>query len=147
MVEMAGVAGVIGSLVFVGVQVQQSAAATRSATVLQLKDSWVQVNLALATSPELARAFETVRTDGWEADLISQMLVSGYFRSLSHNWSNAYYQYLNGTLEESQWTPHLREVEGSVTDSIAWRVWGEWEHLYDDSFRALVDSLRAANVR
>ncbi len=147
MVEILGVAGVIASLVFVGVQVQQSAAATRSATVLQLKDSWVQVNLASATSPELARAFETLRTDGWEADPISNFLVSGYFRSLFHNWSNAYYQYLNGTLEESQWTPHLREVQVSVTDSVFWRVWGAWEHVYDDPFRVLVDSLRAAHVR
>jgi hypothetical protein len=31
--------GVIASLIFVGVQVQQGATATRSATVLQLKDS------------------------------------------------------------------------------------------------------------
>ncbi len=36
--------GVIASLIFVGVQVQQGATATRSATVLQLKDSWVQLN-------------------------------------------------------------------------------------------------------
>lgn len=110
-VEALGTVGVIASLIFVGVQVQQGAAATRSATVLQLKDSWVQLNLATATSMELSVAWRTVREDGWDADYHARDLVTGFFRTLLHNWSNAYYQYRNGTLEEDQWLPHFREVE------------------------------------
>jgi hypothetical protein len=50
-VDVLGHVAVVGSLIFVGVQVQQAAAASRSATVWQLKDNRVQLNLAGATSP------------------------------------------------------------------------------------------------
>jgi hypothetical protein len=59
-IELAGTIGVIASLIFVGVQIQQVAAATRSATVLQLRDSWVQLNLACRKTglDDLGKAIE-----------------------------------------------------------------------------------------
>ena len=62
--ELVGLAGIIGSLIFVGLEVRQGATATRSSTVLQLKDSWVQLNLANATSLELAQAWEQLEDKG-----------------------------------------------------------------------------------
>ncbi len=136
--------GVIASLIFVGLQVEQAAVATRSATVLQLKDSWVQLNLASATSVELADAYQVIETQGWkDADYRSKSLVTGFIRTLYHNWSNAYYQYNNDTLERLQWEPHLREVVGSANNPITRQVWSEWNHVYDDSFRKLMDYLIA----
>ena len=145
MVEALGTIGVIASLIFVGVQVQQGAAATRSATVLQLKDAWVQLNLATATSLELSRAFETVEKDGWEADRHARELVSGFYRTLLHNWSNAYYQYRNGTLEEAQWLPHLREAKSTANNPNMRKVWSDWNHVFDDQFRKLIDDVIAEN--
>lgn len=138
-VEALGTIGVIASLIFVGVQVQQGAAATRSATVLQLKDSWVQLNLAVATSPELSVAWKTVQEDGWDTDYHASSLARGFYRALLHNWSNAYFQYRNGTLEEDQWLPHLREVERNANNPVFARVWSEWNYVYDDPFRDLVN--------
>ncbi len=136
--------GVIASLIFVGVQVQQGAIATRSATVLQLKDSWVQLNLASATSVELAEAFQSVETQGWnDADYVSKVLIASFYRTLFHIWSNAYYQYQNGTLEDEQWASHLREAEAGVQNSAIRQVWSEWGYVYDDSFRNLMDDLIA----
>ncbi len=136
--------GVIASLIFVGVQVQQGALATRSATVLQLKDSWVQLNLASATSVELAEAFRSVDTQGWnDADYIAKNLVASFYRALFHNWSNAYYQYQNGTLEEEQWASHFREAEASVQNPAIRQVWSDWGYVYDNPFRILMDDLIA----
>ena len=84
--------------------------------MLQLKDSWVQFNLAMATSPELSDAIEFVRTEGWDTDKQARRLVASLYRALFHQWSNAYYQYENGILEEAQWLPHLREAETIVSD-------------------------------
>lgn len=146
-VELVGVAAVVASLIFVGVQIQQGAAATRSATVLQPKDSWAQLNLALATSPELADAFDLVEAQGWDANPQASRLVGSFYRTLFHNWSNAYYQFLNGTLEEAQWLPHLRDAEVASSSPITRRVWSDWKHVYDDPFRELMDSLMAKHVR
>jgi hypothetical protein len=84
-VDVLGHVAVVGSLIFVGVQVHQAAAASRSATVLQLKDNWVQLNLAGATSPVLIDAYDTVIARGWESDARARGLVDAFddeFRKL-----------------------------------------------------------------
>jgi len=134
--------GVIASLIFVGLQVQQEATASRSATVLQLKDSWVQLNLVAATSVELADAMEVMDTQGWNAASFQERtFVTGFFRTLFHNWSNAYYHYQNGTLDEIQWGAYLREAATALESPIIRQVWSEWNFVYDDSFRVLIDDL------
>lgn len=139
-IEIIGVVSIVASLVFVGIQIQQTNEATRSATVLQLKDSWVQLNLASATSIELAEAFHDVSVNGWDVSSYqSRDLVAGFQRTRIHNWSNAFFQYKNGTLDESQWIPIQREVAAAASDDSIRRVWLEWSHVYDDDFRDLVD--------
>ncbi len=139
--------GVVASLIFVGIQVQQGAAATRSATVLQLKDSWVQLNLASATSAELAEAFRLVETQGWDgADYSSKVLVASFYRTLFHIWSNAYYQFQNGTLDGGQWAPHLREAKNAIQTPSIRQVWSDWDFVYDDSFRNLMNDLIAQSA-
>ena len=65
-IEAVGAIGVIASLVFVGVQVRQSAEATRGATVLQLKENWSQFNLTLLENPEIVDALDDVLDAGFE---------------------------------------------------------------------------------
>jgi hypothetical protein len=145
-VDVLGHAAVVGSLIFVGIQVQQGAAASRSATVLQLKDSWVQLNLAGATSPELVDAYDTVIAHGWESDARARGLVDAFERARLHNWSNAYYQYRNGTLEEDQWLPHLREIQHNAKNQILKKVWSEWDYAFDDEFRRSMDDTLGARA-
>ena len=141
-VELLGVLGVIASLVFVGIEVRQGAAAARSATVLQLKDAWVQLNLASATSVELNKAFEVVDREGLEnAPYVERALVEGFTRTLLHNLSNAYYQYRIGTLDEDLWIPHLREIETLPNDPSIMHTWNGWKHLYDNPFRDLMEEI------
>ena len=137
-VDVLGHVAVVGSLIFVGVQVHQ-AAASRSATVLQLKDNWVQLNLAGATSPYLVDAYETVSARGRESDARARGLVDAFERARLHNWSNAYYQYRNGTLEEDQWLPHLREIQHNARNPILKTVWSEWDYAFNDELRKLMD--------
>jgi hypothetical protein len=66
-IEITGLVSIVASLIFVGIQIKQTNEATRSATILQLKDSWVQLNLASATSIELSEAFHDVSVNGWDA--------------------------------------------------------------------------------
>lgn len=141
--ELVGIAAIVASLVFVGVQIRQEAAATRSAAVLQLKDAWIQLNLVQATSVELSEAFETARERGWDAHQRSRDLIEGFYRTLFHNWSNAYYQYRIGTLEHEQWISHLREIEIAVRNDLIRIVWADWEYVFDDEFRRLMSETMA----
>ena len=145
LVEAVGVAGVIAGLIFVGAEIRQSSIATRAATTQQVKDAWLELNLTMASTPELSTAFALAQSEGLEAlDPGSQLMVISFFRSLFHNWSNGYSQFLIGTLEEPQWTPHFRDAAVAAEDPVALSVWRDWNHVYDDDFRVLFDSLIAA---
>ena len=54
--EVIGLVGIVGSLVFVGLEVRQNSVATRASTNAAVADAFLELNLVLASSPELARA-------------------------------------------------------------------------------------------
>ena len=144
-VEVVSALGVIASLLFVGLQIQQSAEATRAATVLQLKESWVQLNLTNASSMELAEAWESVLAQGYEdAGPHSRRLVGAYQTAIMQNWSNAYYQFRLETLEEEQWAPILRDIEGTWKWEGLRPIWEERRFFFDEPFQQLMDSVMAA---
>ena len=71
--ETVGIVGVIGSLIFVGGELRQNAIATRAATNAEVSVSFVDLNLMLASSPELARAFSEHAADPAAAPQYSQI--------------------------------------------------------------------------
>ena len=66
-------------------------------------------------------------------------------RAIMHNWSNAYFQYRIGTLDHEQWLPLLRDMEAESARPFVWDIWDGWGYSFDDPFRSLMDSLKAAN--
>ena len=64
---MLGTIGMIAGLVFVGAEIRQSTVATKAATVQQVKDAWLDFNLTVASSPELAEALQKGQEEGWES--------------------------------------------------------------------------------
>jgi hypothetical protein len=145
-IEGIGSLGVIAGLVFVGVEVRQATVATRAATVQQIKDAWLDVNLTIASTPELTAAMEAAEIEGFAGvDRSAQIMLQGFYRSLFHNWSNGYTQFLLGTLDSTQWQPHLRDAAVGARNPVLVEVWEEWNHVYDDRFRTLMDSLIASD--
>ena len=144
--DTVGLLLVVASMVFVGWEIRQSAAATRAATVLQLKENWVQYNMMRASTPELGVAFEVVLAEGYgNADTISRWQLGASIMATMQNWSNAYYQYRMDTLVDEQWLPILRDMETESANAYIWAIWEDWEHIFDDPFRSVMDSLRVAN--
>ncbi|MGI9628229.1 MAG: hypothetical protein ACR2QM_15455 [Longimicrobiales bacterium] len=144
LLDALGTLGMIAGLVFVGAEIRQGTVATRAATVQQVKDNWLDFNLTVASSPELATAFQKGKAEGWNAlSPGEQLMMTSFYRSLFHNWSNAYSQLLLGTLEDDQWLPNLRDAAPIASDSVGLEVWRRFNHVYDDRFRTLMDSLIA----
>ena len=138
-VELAGLSAVVASLVFAGLEVRQAAVETRSSTVLQLKDSWVQFNLAMLENQELFEAIQMVTAEGREANPRATFTVDAWLRALFHNFSNAYFHYRNGTLDESQWMAHLRDAEEGARNKYIREFSSEWRHVFHDDFVAFID--------
>jgi hypothetical protein len=108
--EGIGILGVIGSLIFVGGELRQNAIATRAATNAEVSFAFVELNLMLASSPELARAFAEHADDPAAAPREAQILMIGSWRALFHIWSNAHRQHLNGTLDPAIYESVVQEI-------------------------------------
>ena len=143
--EVLGTLGMIAGLIFVGAEIRQSTIATRAATLQEVKSSWLDFNLVVASSPELGAAIQKGEELGWDSLASSErFMISGFYRSLFQNWSNAYAQYRLGTLDPEEWAPQLRDAAPLAQDPLGLEVWELYDHVFDDHFQALMDSLIAA---
>ena len=151
--ELIGLAGVVGSLVFVGLEVNQNSVATRASTNAAVAGAFIELNLVLASSPELARAI-AVSFDNPEKLLLEErILVLGMWRSIFHVWSNGHRQWTNETLDQvlyesivSEISTYGRNQDESVEDidgrsrSMRW-AWESERFIFNIEFQQFVDEL------
>lgn len=156
--EVIGLVGVIGSLVFVGLEVRQSAIATRAATDAQVADGFRELNLVMASSPELARALAEHGGNPEQAPRSDQVLILGLYRAIFHIWSNAHRQHLSGTIDPAVYASVVQELRayagespaGANAEDIARRqkltrwAWERERFLYNPDFQRFVDEALAS---
>lgn len=151
-VEAIGLLGVIGSLTFVGLEVRGNSIATRAANDSAVADGFRDENLAIATSAALGNALVATQDDPQAASPQDQMLTLALWRAGFHNWSNAYRQHLNGTLDPELWASIVQEISAySEKPSasaggkpiprgrVARWAWKSERFLYSPDFRRFVD--------
>ena len=157
--EVIGVLGVIGSLIFVGLEVRESSRATRAATDAEIAAQFVEINTAIYASGELAEDFTAASEAGHpsRAPAASQIRIRAHFRALFHVWSNTHRQHLNGTVNPLLFeaveqeltayaTPESPDASDGLNDTrrvMQW-VWASERFLYNPAFQSLVDSTLAS---
>ena len=151
--EIIGVVGVVGSLIFVGLEIRQSSAATRAANNALVADSFRDLNLVLASSPGLSRALVVVGGDPDAASPEDRTMALAFLRALFHTWSNAHRQWMNGTLDPALFEGVVSEIEtygkvpatdepidelGERARSVRW-AWDNEQFIFNPEFRAFVN--------
>lgn len=155
--EVIGLLAIIASLIFVGVEIRQSSVATRAATDAAVADGYREMNLVMASSPELARAFAENGDDPAGAPAQDQILMLSLWRALFHIWSNSHRQHLNGTLDPAIHQGVVQEIatyaggtEGErPTSGILQRrrlmrwAWETERFIFNPDFQIFVDNILA----
>ena len=140
--EIGAAAGVIVSLIFVGVQLQNNTEATEAATraAINQKDM-TYLSLRLDTSL-LARAQAKVDSgEELSALEISQVAHQEYVNFIA--FEHSYYQFRKGALEPGEWKRHENIVRIQITESpYAQLMWERKERTFTPEFRQLVNSFR-----
>ncbi len=152
--EIVSLIGVMGSLIFVGLEVRQSAIATRAANDTVIAEAFREINQVMASSPELARALTSYADDPASAPGPEQVQILGLWRGLFHTWSNAHRQHLNGTIDPAIFQGIVQEItayaqasaNGSSPDLIRrgrlmrW-AWDKERFIFNPDFQQFVDGL------
>jgi hypothetical protein len=133
--KFVGLLGVVGSLLFVGVQVRQNSIATQAATNAAVADGFREFNLMMASTPDLARAFAEYAARPEEAPPVERFLMLASRRAL-HVLSSA--------------------IGGQTSAPTVTRVANDWasvhllcsddltKHVADDSIRERLVGMKSA---
>jgi hypothetical protein len=138
--ELIGIAAIVGSLIFVGLQMKQShdiaisnQYQARLDSVLAAKGNMLQSEAFIAAMQKVERGESLGSVDFTVLDLaIGQMF---------DNWESNHFQYVSGYVDEEHWQSVEREIEQSLSLFLVSKYWEENSRSYRDSFAAVVDSL------
>ena len=142
LVELFGLMSVIGSLIFVGVEISQNTQAVRGATHQSVSDQiseyylTIASDLRLANLTALALRDEIIRSDLNRADQLSVdlVIVTGIRRV-----ENIYLQFKNGILGEDAFN---RIGYGSYRSNFARATWADWKNEFDKDFMLFFEASR-----
>ena len=108
--EMAGIVAIVASLIFVGGELRQNAIATRAAMNAEIAAVFVDINLVVASSPELTQRLANFAENPADAPREAQIQMLGIWRAVFHIWSNVHRQHLNGTIDPAIYESVVQEV-------------------------------------
>ena len=151
--EFVGAIAVVATLGYLAVQVHKNSVATRASTNAAVADAFIELNLVLASSPELARAVVVSFDSPEKLSPEERVLVLGMWRALFHVWSNGHRQWTNETLDQvlyesivSEISTYGRNQDESVEDidgrsrSMRW-AWESERFIFNIEFQQFVDEL------
>ena len=113
--EIGAAIGVILSLVFVGLELQNNTAATEASTREAINQKDIQF-LSLRIDPSvLAKAHANFESGGELSPLEESQLVHQEYVNFV-TFEHSYYQFRKGALEESEWHRHRNIVRQQITE-------------------------------
>jgi hypothetical protein len=139
--EIIGGLAVIGSLIFVGLQIRDNSRAVRSATAQAVHDNYAGWYLALIGEPKAlavsARGF--VDYDGLAPDEKAQF-VCIFMAFLSHS-QNAFHQWKAGHLSDELWRGWEALMMNLVNTKGGAAFWRERSYVFGRAFEAHVGEI------
>jgi hypothetical protein len=132
--EMIGIFAIVASLVFVGGELRQNAIATRAAMNAEIAVSFVDVNLVVASSPELTQRLADFAENPAAAPREAQIQMLGIWRAIFHVWSNVHRQHLNGTIDPAIYESVRRHA------FMKW-AWESERFIFNPDFQDFIDGI------
>jgi hypothetical protein len=152
--EILGAIAVLVTLIYLATQIKQHTLATRAVTNSAYAEAAREFNMAIANSPELARAMANWPENPADATPEDQVLVLSLWRAVFHIWANVYRQYRDGTLDSAIMTALRKEIStysmgASDNPALIPRArmlefaWSVERFIFEPSFQQFVDDLLA----
>jgi len=138
-VQILGIVGIIGSLVFVGLQLNQSQEIAIASQYQARLDSIIAVKGNLLQSDSLIHVIRKVENGEplGEMDIFVLDLAVGQAFDL---WETNHFQYVSGFVSEEHWQGVLREIDMSLGKLYVPEFWASNRLSYRESFAEIIDS-------
>ena len=138
--QLIGALGVIASLIFVGMQVRQSAKATKAAAFQGLVSSVIDVNTASLGNPAIIEIADLARR-GEALNPSQHRLYVIFVLTAARVAQSAHYQMQLGLLDKSKLESVVYNLVRHLNTPAGALVWSELAHRSDPEFRGYVGEL------
>jgi len=138
--QIVGLSGVIGSLVFVGLQLKQTQAIALSENYQNRLAAGVDLNVGLINSADfLSGVSKVYRDSASELTMQEAVALEWYFGSDLMIVENNHLQYQSGFLPQEHWQRNLRDLECALTVPLFRETALSWD--FRDSFRQVLSEV------
>ncbi len=137
--EFFGALGVIGSLVYLGLQIHQNTRALKASSNHALNDSFSAFLTLLVQTPEAERIMAEGVTDLERLSPEERSTFYSLLGILFGNFENAFFHYQQGMMDDAQWHRWRIAIGWYVGFPGVARWWTNRKVVASDEFRALVE--------
>ncbi len=138
--ELVGGVAVIGTLVYLGLQVKQSTRTSRSAGYQAAVSSVSDWSRNVGSDAELAVIMHDGSRDPSSLSREQRIQYVYLITSVVRNFENIHYQYENGSLDDSVWDSWEARIRGFFTAPGPQAFWKRQRMAYSASFRDFVEA-------
>ena len=137
--------GVVGGLIFLGLEINQNNLMMKSQTRSDVSQSITDM-LRQSLDPEIITIGLKAQEDLNSLSAVELNQLQGAYAVAFRVYENVHYQYRMGLFEESDYFAERRAWELNVlSDPIAVRVWCSGREVYSLEFRREIDSLLSSS--
>ena len=143
--EIIGIAAIVASLAFVGMELRQNTAAVQSSNLQSATDGSQEYLLLLASNPELSDLYDRAAAD-WDSLTAAEKRQVFYLqRAVWLRIQNAYIQWSGGTMSDEGWqvyraicTPVDPDIDIAAT--IRTLTWDQHKGVLTDEFASYIEA-------
>ncbi len=130
--------GVIAGIVFLGLEIQQNTAVTRSAAAQEISNASVEFFMRVAENSDLARVVKVANenpSELSEVEIVQYEYVTGAIFMLMEG---AYKQFRLGYLPEAGWEPYEKLIKGLLSNPVSRNWWVNGSTVFSPEFETMV---------
>ena len=138
--ELVGIAAIVASLIFVGLELQQS----RAVALAEVHQSRAQIGMQFSTWPrdpaaELVRRKELA---GEPLDDYEQLISDSVYDEAIYFIENNHYQYQLGLLSQEVWDANIGAMASWIPNDQGFKdYWSRKRHEWSESFALVIDEI------
>ena len=141
--ELVGIAAIVASLIFVGLQLRQTEVIARATLYQMRSDAGRELVGIVLENPEVSGAFFQSEVSLDPHELVKLRWIA---LAVFTHYENSHHLYQTGLLSEEQWKSDRRQL-GDLLMSVQMRVfWDEDKATYRESYAIEIESIIAEYV-
>jgi hypothetical protein len=145
MAEIIASIAIVGSLIFVGIQVNQNTDATRASNAQVAMQVWSDHAMAMATSESLAHTY----MDGIHPELleianltVNEVRINMWWSASVRSVESNYLEWLAGNVSDELWFSHRQTLLSSYVTSLGMQsYWASQAENHSQPFRELMKEI------